>query len=75
MTKKSVDKKAISVRLRPDIADKLAEFQAQYWYSSKKRISQSETINIALEYFINETYKTWDALKDKANGTKSTSTD
>lgn len=49
--------KAISVRLKPEIQELLAQFQGNYQAEYKKRISQSETINIALEWYIKECYR------------------
>ena len=61
-----MEKKIICVRLKLDIAELLAQFQGNYQAETKKRISQSETINIALEWYIKECYK----LSKESNGNK-----
>jgi|GEM_PF-6124598 len=59
-----MEKKIICVRLKPDISELLAQFQGNYQAETKKRISQSETINIALEWYIKEVYR----LSKESNG-------
>ncbi len=50
-------KKTISIRLKPEVEKLLAEFQGNYQADFKKRISQSEAVNIALVWYIQEVYR------------------
>jgi hypothetical protein len=52
-----MEKKITTVRLKPEIQELLAQFQGNYQAEYKKRISQSETINIALDWYIKECYR------------------
>lgn len=58
--KEIIVRKEITVRLNPDIAHKLIEFQGHYLIKEQKRLSQSAVVNKALAYFMEHTYAAWD---------------